>query len=179
MYQLLQSVTRDSFGNVAPKGLSGEGYEGHYFWDTECSSAVFYNHGPDFSKLLIEYRHETLSLAVDNAKSSDISKAPCIRGGPSWAGMLRLLSRRLSAVPHQRRHRLRRHQLLPGDQGPGVYHQPGRGNIFQTARLWMDVGIFHDGKFRINDVTGPDEYTCMSTTTTTRTSWPGITWNGL
>jgi alpha,alpha-trehalose phosphorylase len=35
MYQLLQSAGKDSHGTIAAKGLSGEGYEGHYFWDTE------------------------------------------------------------------------------------------------------------------------------------------------
>ncbi len=33
--------------------------------------------------------------------------------------------------------------------------------IFETARLWMSVGNFYQGKFHINNVTGPDEYTCM------------------
>src|SRR5690606_34684378 len=35
LYQLLQSVGKDPASNIAAKGLSGEGYEGHYFWDTE------------------------------------------------------------------------------------------------------------------------------------------------
>src|SRR5699024_7120786 len=33
--------------------------------------------------------------------------------------------------------------------------------IFETARLWLDVGHMHDGKFMIHQVTGPDEYTCV------------------
>jgi alpha,alpha-trehalose phosphorylase len=33
--------------------------------------------------------------------------------------------------------------------------------IFETARLWMDVGNYYNDSFRINEVTGPDEYTCM------------------
>ncbi|HEY2421446.1 MAG TPA: family 65 glycosyl hydrolase, partial [Neobacillus sp.] len=35
LFQLLQSAGRDRFSNIAAKGLSGEGYEGHFFWDTE------------------------------------------------------------------------------------------------------------------------------------------------
>ena len=31
LYQLIQSVGKDKFSNIAAKGLSGEGYEGHYF----------------------------------------------------------------------------------------------------------------------------------------------------
>ena len=33
--------------------------------------------------------------------------------------------------------------------------------LIETARLWCDVGNWYDGKFMINDVTGPDEYTCI------------------
>jgi alpha,alpha-trehalose phosphorylase len=33
--------------------------------------------------------------------------------------------------------------------------------LFETARLWCDTGHFKDGSFRIDDVTGPDEYTCI------------------
>ena len=36
MYQLNQSVSKDAFGNIAPKGLSGDGYEGQYFWIRRC-----------------------------------------------------------------------------------------------------------------------------------------------
>src|SRR5262249_7466383 len=32
LYHLLQSVSRDGRANIAAKGLTGEGYEGHYFW---------------------------------------------------------------------------------------------------------------------------------------------------
>ena len=39
--------------------------------------------------------------------------------------------------------------------------EKGAEIIFETARLWMDAGNFHRGKFHINDVTGPDEYTCL------------------
>ena len=35
LFQLLQSVGKEPLSNIAAKGLTGEGYEGHYFWDTE------------------------------------------------------------------------------------------------------------------------------------------------
>src|SRR5690606_5220877 len=35
LFHLLQSAGRDACSNIAAKGISGEGYEGHYFWDTE------------------------------------------------------------------------------------------------------------------------------------------------
>lgn len=39
--------------------------------------------------------------------------------------------------------------------------EKGAEIVFETARLWMDTGHFYKGQFRIHDVTGPDEYTCM------------------
>ena len=39
--------------------------------------------------------------------------------------------------------------------------QKGAEIVFETARLWMDAGNFHKGRFLINAVTGPDEYTCI------------------
>ncbi len=42
LYQLIQSVGKDRYCNVAPKGLSGDGYEGHYFWDSEMYIQPFF-----------------------------------------------------------------------------------------------------------------------------------------
>ena len=42
LYQLFQSAGRDGLCSIAAKGLSGEGYEGHYFWDTEMYMMPFF-----------------------------------------------------------------------------------------------------------------------------------------
>jgi Trehalose and maltose hydrolases (possible phosphorylases) len=41
LYQLESSAGRDGKTNISAKGLSGVGYEGHYFWDTEMYMAPF------------------------------------------------------------------------------------------------------------------------------------------
>jgi alpha,alpha-trehalose phosphorylase len=33
--------------------------------------------------------------------------------------------------------------------------------LFETARIWIEAGHFKNGQFRIDAVTGPDEYTCI------------------
>src|SRR5690606_31117233 len=69
LYQLLQSVGKDRFSNIAAKGLSGEGYEGHYFWDTEMYIQPFFLlTQPDIVKNLIEYRYNILDFAREHAK---------------------------------------------------------------------------------------------------------------
>jgi alpha,alpha-trehalose phosphorylase len=57
MYQLYQSAAKDRYGNIAAKGLSGEGYEGHFFWDTEMYIEPFFTlTEPEIAKNLISYR---------------------------------------------------------------------------------------------------------------------------
>ncbi|MFT4143845.1 MAG: family 65 glycosyl hydrolase, partial [Mobilitalea sp.] len=69
MYQLIQSVGKDEHCNIAAKGLSGEGYEGHYFWDTEMYMEPFFNlTAPEITKNLISFRYNTLAGARENAR---------------------------------------------------------------------------------------------------------------
>ncbi|MDR3173922.1 MAG: family 65 glycosyl hydrolase, partial [Treponema sp.] len=68
MYQLLQSAGKDPHGTIAAKGLSGEGYEGHYFWDTEMYIEPFFTLTvPEITKSFIAYRYATLDEARKNA----------------------------------------------------------------------------------------------------------------
>ena len=52
-----------------------------------------------------------------------------------------------------------RYYLATGDEA--YLAQEGAEILIETARLWMDTGNWHEGRFVINDVTGPDEYTCI------------------
>ena len=64
------------------------------------------------------------------------------------------------AVPHQRGHRVRAPQVRRRDGDKDFLEAVGAEILVETARLWVDLGFFgrHDGRFRINGVTGPDEY---------------------
>ncbi len=163
LYQLLQSVTRDSYGNVAPKGLSGEGYEGHFFWDTEMFIQPFFTvTNPAFSRLLIEYRYEILDLAVDNARILGHVKGALYPWrtimGKECSGYFPAGSAQYH-INADIAYSIINYYLATKDIS--FMLEKGAEIIFQTARLWMDVGQFYKKKFRINDVTGPDEYTCI------------------
>ena len=163
MYQLLQSVTRDAFGNVCPKGLSGEGYEGHYFWDTEMFIQPFFTiTNPEFSKRLIEFRYATLGHAVDNARIlghykgalypwRTIMGRECSGYFPAGSAQYHINADIAYAIIN--------YYLATKDLAFII--EKGAEIILKTARLWMDVGVFYDGRFYLNDVTGPDEYTCI------------------
>ncbi len=163
LYQLIQSVGKDRYGNIAPKGLSGEGYEGHFFWDTEMYIEPFFTiTNPCISKKLIEYRYNILDFARENARILGHQKGALY---PWRTIMGRECSGYFPAGSAQ--------YHINGDIAYSVIayylatkdlsfiREKGAEMIFETARLWLDVGNYYQGKFHINDVTGPDEYTCI------------------
>lgn len=163
LYQLIQSVGKDEHSNIAAKGLSGEGYEGHFFWDTEMYIQPFFTlTNPKIAKNLIEYRYATLEEAKENAKIMGHKKGALY---PWRTIMGKECSGYFPAGTAQ--------YHINGDIAYSIvaYYLATKdvnfiakkaGEIvFETARLWIDVGNYVDGVFHINGVTGPDEYTCM------------------
>ncbi len=163
LYQLIQSVSKDEFGNIPAKGLSGEGYEGHYFWDTEMYIQPFFILTyPEISKSLIEYRYHILDSARENAKILGHKKGAlypwrtimgkeCSGYFPSGTAQYH--------ISGDIAHSIIDYYLVTKDLD--LIEKKGAEILFETARLWMDVGNYYKGKFHINDVTGPDEYTCI------------------
>jgi len=163
LYQLLQSVGKDPHANIAAKGLSGEGYEGHYFWDTEIYLLPFFSlNFPALARNLIEFRHTTLDAARDNARILGHQKGAlfpwrtimgkeCSGYFPSGTAQYHINADIAYAVAQY-------HQLT---DDLDFLARVGAEILFETARLWMDVGHESEGSLRIHGVTGPDEYTCL------------------
>ena len=62
---------RDNRVGVAAKGLSGEGYKGHSFWDTEIFIFPFFQFTqPEVARNLLEYRYQTLAAARKLAREN-------------------------------------------------------------------------------------------------------------
>ncbi|MDD4564332.1 MAG: beta-phosphoglucomutase [Eubacteriales bacterium] len=163
LYQLIQSVGKDKYGNIAPKGLSGDGYEGNFFWDTEIYIQPYFTiTNPSITKNLIDFRYETLDMARENAKIMGHNEGALY---PWKTIMGRECSGFFPAGTAQ--------YHINGDIAYSIiaYYlatkdldfilKKGAEIIFETARVWLDAGNFYDGKFNINSVTGPDEYTCI------------------
>jgi len=163
MYQLIQSVGKDEYCNIAAKGLSGEGYEGHYFWDTEMYIQPFFNlTQPSVTRNLIGFRYRTLEKARENARIMGHSRgalypwrtitgAECSGYFPSGTAAYHINGDIAYSVVA--------YYLATRDFD--FIAKEGAEIIFETARLWLDVGNYYHGRFHINTVTGPDEYTCM------------------
>lgn len=163
LYQLIQSVGKDPHSGVAAKGLSGEGYEGHYFWDTEMYiEPYFLLTRPEIARNLIAYRYDTLDAARENARIlghkkgalypwRTITGKECSGYFPSGSAQYHIDGDIAYSIVC--------YYLLTRDVD--FIARAGAEILFETARLWLDAGNYYRGSFRINCVTGPDEYTCL------------------
>ena len=69
LFHIIQSAGRDGRTGMGAKGLSGEGYEGHYFWDTEMYVLpVLVYTEPEAARHLLDYRYSTLEQARGRAR---------------------------------------------------------------------------------------------------------------
>lgn len=70
LFHLFQSVGRDGRSNIAAKGPTGEGCEGHCFWDTEIYIfPVFLRTRPDIARALLKRRIGYLDKARERARA--------------------------------------------------------------------------------------------------------------
>ncbi|MCM3611591.1 family 65 glycosyl hydrolase [Planococcus sp. MERTA32b] len=163
LYQLLQSVGKDPASNIAAKGLSGEGYEGHYFWDTEIYIfPVFLMTNPDIAKNLLLHRYSILDHARERAREMGHEKGALF----PWRTITGTESSAFFPAGTAQYHisadiaySYIQYYLATKDED--FMKRYMAEVLFETARLWEDTGHLQNGKFRIDDVTGPDEYTCI------------------
>ena len=166
MFQLLQSSGTDGKTSVGAKGLTGEGYSGHYFWDTEMYILPFFLYTlPEVSRKLLEYRYSILGKARARAKElghrrgalfpwRTINGDECSSYFPAGTAQYHINADIAHAV--------RIYVEATGDDN--FLCECGAEILFETARFWADLGFFNQhkgGKFCINEVTGPDEYNAL------------------
>jgi kojibiose phosphorylase len=77
LYQLLIAANGDDpTVNIGAKSLTGEGYKGHVFWDTEVLMLPFFIYTqPATARSLLRYRYHTLPAARDLARESGLRGA--------------------------------------------------------------------------------------------------------
>lgn len=162
-YQLIQSVGKDPHSNIAAKGLSGEGYEGHYFWDTEMYMQPFFTlTNPEISRNLVEYRYATLDRARENARILGHARGAAYPWrtimGKECSGFFPAGSAQYH-ISGDIAYSTVAYYLITKDLD--FMAQKGAEILFETARMWLDLGCYYKGTFQIHEVTGPDEYTCL------------------
>ena len=164
LFHTLQAGARAEQRAIAAKGLTGPGYDGHTFWDTErFVLPVLTYTAPTAAGDALRWRHATLDLARERAGQLDIRGAAfpwrTIRGQeasgywPAGTAAFHINADIADAVA--------RYQAATADDE--FEREIGIELLVETARLWRSLG-HHDaqGRFRIDGVTGPDEYSALA-----------------
>lgn len=166
MFHILQSAGRSGLTGMPAKGLTGEGYEGHYFWDTEMYAMPFFScTAPEISRALLDFRYHTLEQARERARVMGHPKGALYPWRTINGNEASTYYPQGTAQYHINAdiaYALQQYLSLSGDID--YLEDKGAEMLIETARLWYDLGAFiplRGGKFCISDVTGPDEYTSI------------------
>ena len=164
LFHVLQAGARAERRAIPAKGLTGPGYDGHAFWDTETFVLpVLGLTTPDAAANALRWRHSTLKLANERAAQLGLKGAAfpwrtiagqeCSGYWPAGTAAFHINADIADAVV--------RYVDATGDED--FDRGPGMDLLVNTARLWRSLG-HHDaqGRFHIDGVTGPDEYSAIA-----------------
>lgn len=166
LFHIMQAAGRDGKTGMGAKGLSGEGYEGHYFWDTEMYVLpVFIWTNPELAKQLLLYRYHTLPQARERAKVLGHPKGalyPWRTINGEEASTYFPLGTAQYHINGDIAYAVWQYYEVTGDLD--FLRDYGGEMLVETARVFADVGCFAEcrgGKYCICAVTGPDEYNAI------------------
>ena len=160
LFHTLQASARAEKRAIPAKGLTGPGYDGHTFWDTErFVLPVLTYTAPDAAGDALRWRHATLELARERARELGFEGAAfpwrTIRGQecsgywPAGTAAFHIGADIADAAA----------RYIAASEDEAFESEVGLELLVETARLWRSLG--HQdahGGFRIDGVTGPDEY---------------------
>jgi alpha,alpha-trehalose phosphorylase len=163
LFHIMQASARAERRGIPSKGLTGTGYDGHIFWDTEgYVLPVLTYTAPRAACDALRWRASTLDLAKERAAELGLEGAAfpwrTIRGQECsgyWpAGTAAFHINADIAMAFER------YRVVTGDQS--LEEDCGLEVLVETARMWRSLG-HHDrhGVWHLDGVTGPDEYTAI------------------
>src|SRR5437868_4770921 len=164
LFHTLQAGARGERRAIAAKGLTGPGYDGHAFWDTETFVLPVLTYtAPHAACDALRWRHATLGLARERAQLLGLDGAAfpwrtidgqgCSGYWPAGTAAFHIGADIADAVG--------RYQAAADDEA--FERETGLELLVETARLWCSLGHHDDhGRFRIDGVTGPDEYSAVA-----------------
>jgi alpha,alpha-trehalose phosphorylase len=163
LFHTLQAGARGEQRAIAAKGLTGPGYDGHTFWDTESFVLPVLTYtAPHAAADALRWRQQTLDLARDRARTLGLKGASfpwrTIRGQecssywPAGTAAFHINADIADAVI----------RYVGATEDEEFDRDTALELLVETARLWRSLG-HHDsvGRFRIDGVTGPDEYSAI------------------
>ncbi|OLF15998.1 glycoside hydrolase family 65 protein [Actinophytocola xanthii] len=163
LFHVVQAGARGESRAIPAKGLTGPGYDGHSFWDTETFVLPVLTYTmPESARDALRWRHSTVDKAKERAAAlglggaafpwRSINGAECSAYWPAGTAAFHVAADVADAVG--------RYLGATGDED--FERESATELLVETARLWMSLG-HHDlhGGFRIDGVTGPDEYSAV------------------
>jgi alpha,alpha-trehalose phosphorylase len=165
LFSVFQATARSEGLGAPAKGLTGTGYEGHYFWDTEVYVLPFLIHtNPEVARSLLMHRVQMLDDARRRAREVGQAGAlfPWRTINGQEASAYYAAGTAQYHIDADIAYALDQYVRMTGDDDLMVRH--GAELLVETARMWADLGFFserHGGRFVIQKVTGPDEYTTV------------------
>ena len=164
LFQLHQASARAETTGIPAKGLTGQAYEGHYFWDTEIYVTPFLTYTePRITRNLLRFREAMLPHA--RARAAELSECGALF---PWRTINGEEASSYYAAGTAQYHinadiayALRKYVDVRGDHG--ILADLGAEILVSTARMWAGLGFINpvDDRFHIHGVTGPDEYTTV------------------
>ena len=175
LFQLLIAAPRqDDRVSIPAKTLSGLGYRGHVFWDTEIFILPFFTYTrPEIARNLLMYRYHTLSgarkkalaMGFEGAMYAWESAATGEETTPRWlpvAGRIEMVRIWCGDIEHHISadvaYAVHQYWRVTGDDD--FYRDYGAEIVLDTARFWGSRAEWNLnlGRYELNDVIGPDEY---------------------
>ncbi|MGF6821908.1 alpha,alpha-trehalose phosphorylase [Microbacterium sp. ZKA21] len=166
LFQLAQASARADGSGVPAKGVSGSGYSGHYFWDTEIYVLPFLTYtSPQWARNALRAR--VLMLPAARRRAAQLNEAGALF---PWRTINGEEASAYYAAGTAQYHinadvsfALGKYVRATGDVD--FLHREGVDIAVETARLWATLGFWRgtngDATFHIHGVTGPDEYTTV------------------
>lgn len=164
IFHVLQAAARAERRPISAKGLTGTGYEGHAFWDTEVYVLGLLSLSrPEAVADALRWRQQTLPAARERARQLGLKGAAfpwrtingdeCSAYWPAGTAAFHIGADIAYSVI----------RYIRVTQDDDFEANVGLELLVETARLWLSLGHHHmDGTFRIDGVTGPDEYSAVA-----------------
>ncbi len=165
LFHVLQSGARAEGRPIPAKGLTGPGYDGHAFWDTEIFVLpVLTMTLPSASADALRWRYLILDKAKELARQlglqgsafpwRTITGSECSGYWPAGTGAFHINADIAYAATH----------YIEATGDTAFEEEVGLELLVETARLYISLGYYNaaSDQFRIDGITGPDEYSAIA-----------------
>ncbi len=158
--------------SITARGLHGEAYRGHIFWDELFILPFYFNHFPETAKEILRYRYRRLAKAKENAQAIGLKGAmyPWQSGLDGSEQSQKLHLNPISGKWKEDHSRLQRHvslaiaynvwQYYQQTQDQAFMQEAGLEMLLEIAHFWQSLAHYDEKtkRYTIAGVMGPDEF---------------------